>query len=511
VKEKKYNIYQPLILSLAVAIGMLIGYKSNGTINSPFLRFNSVEKSLRPAHLDNVMRLIESNYLFDPDYKEMTNSILYSLSENLDPYSAYIPPSHLNEVQNSLNARYIGLGIYSQKYYDSILIVEILKGSPAERAGLKTLEKILSINDKSVSKMTNEQISNEFEKALGKKIQITISDRNFNKKMLDIMVDSVEANTVSRQYLYSNSTLYVGLSQFSNHTYSELFELIDKYSKEKKLNHLIIDLRDNPGGYLQEVVKILDQLFDKSGFTLVETVYKDGRRDVTKTTGRNFFDIKNVSVLINNYSASGSEVMAGVIQDLDRGLVIGTPSFGKGLVQDQYDLFNGGALRLTVANYFLPTGRSIQKNIEFPNDGKSKKLYLSQDTFRSLVLNRPLISGRGVEPDIILNDTLFDNVRLFVNANEAAIINKITEYLSANPDIILKPISQLEALDFMQKENPLKNLILKHNFLDKEILTKFLKAKMIYLIFGKAKETEYLLKFDPYVQESLKKHTLKRQ
>lgn len=510
MKENKYNVFQPLILSVAVAVGMLIGYKSNGSMDRSLLRFNNEEKSLRPAHLDNVMRLIESNYLFDPDYKEITNSILYSLSENLDPYSAYIPPSHFNEVQNSLNARYIGLGIYSQKFHDSILIVEILKGSPAEKSGLKTLEKILSINNKSVSKMTNEQISNEFEKSLGKKIHITVSDRNFNKKMLDIMVDSVEANTVNRQYLYPNSTLYVCLSQFSNHTYSELFELIDKYAQNNKLNHLIIDLRDNPGGYLQEVVKILDQLFDKSGLTLVETVYKDGRRDVIKTTGRNFFDIKNVSVLINDYSASGSEVLAGAIQDHDRGIVIGSPSFGKGLVQDQYDLFNGGALRLTVANYFLPTGRSIQKNIEFPNAGRSKKLYLNQDTFKSLVLNRPLISGRGVEPDVTLNDTLFNKVRIFVNSNEAAIIDKIAEYMGENPDIIQFQLSQIETLDFLQAENPLKNLILKHNFLDKELLSKFIKAKIIYLIFGKAKETEYLLKFDPIVQESLKKHSLKR-
>ena len=164
MKEQKYNILQPLILSVAIAIGMLIGFKSNGSMDRSFLRFNNEEKSLRPAHLDNVMRLIESNYLFDPDYKEITNSILYSLSENLDPYSAYIPPSHFNEVQNSLNARYIGLGIYSQKFNDSILIVEILKGSPAEKSGLKTLEKILSINNKNVSKMTNEQISREFEK-----------------------------------------------------------------------------------------------------------------------------------------------------------------------------------------------------------------------------------------------------------------------------------------------------------------------------------------------------------
>ncbi len=510
MKEQKYNIFQPLILSVAIAIGMLIGYKSNGSMDRSFLRFNNEEKSLRPAHLDNVMRLIESNYLFDPDYKEITNSILYSLSDNLDPYSAYIPPSHFNEVQNSLNARYIGLGIYSQKFNDSILIVEILKGSPAEKSGLKTLEKILSINNKNVSKMTNEQISREFEKSLGKKIQITISDRSFNKKMLNIMVDSVEANTVNRQFLYPNSTLYVGLSQFSNHTYSELFELIDKYAKNNKLNHLIIDLRDNPGGYLQEVVKILDQLFDKSGLTLVETVYKDGRRDIIKTTGRNFFDIKNVSVLINNYSASGSEVLAGAVQDHDRGIVIGTPSFGKGLVQDQYDLFNGGALRLTVANYFLPTGRSIQKNIEFPNAVKSKKLYLSQDTFRSLVLNRPLISGRGVEPDIILDDTIFNKVRQFVNENESAIINKIAEYLSDNPNVIHLPAHQIEDIDFLQMENPLKNLILKHNFLDEDLLTKFIKAKMIYLIFGKAKETEFLLKFDPLVQESLKKHVLKK-
>ena len=137
-------------------------------------------------------------------------------------------------------------------------------------------------------------------------------------------------------------------------------------------------------------------------------------------------------------------------------------------------------------------------------------MYLSQDTFRSLVLNRPLISGRGVEPDIILDDTIFNKVRQFVNENESAVINKIAEYLSDNPNVIHLPAHQIEDIDFLQMENPLKNLILKHNFLDEDLLTKFIKAKMIYLIFGKAKETEFLLKFDPLVLESLKKHVLKK-
>lgn len=159
---------------------MLIGYRLDDSEVSLIQTHNN-EQDLRPTHIDNVMRLIESNYLFDPDYNEMTNNVLYSLSQSLDPFSAYISPSEFNHVQDNLNASYIGMGIYSQNYKDSLVVVEIINKSPAEKAGLKTLEKLLKINGKDLTGLSNDQISKEFGNVKGKEIELIVSDRQFKK------------------------------------------------------------------------------------------------------------------------------------------------------------------------------------------------------------------------------------------------------------------------------------------------------------------------------------------
>ena len=143
-------------------------------------------------------------------------------------------------------------------YKDSLVVVEIINKSPAEKAGLKTLEKLLKINGKDLTGLSNDQISKEFGNVKGKEIELIVSDRQFKKRIVNLKIDTVETQTVDREYYFGNSTLYLGISQFSNHTYREMLSKIEKYAKEKKLKNLIIDVRDNPGGYLQEVVKILD-------------------------------------------------------------------------------------------------------------------------------------------------------------------------------------------------------------------------------------------------------------
>lgn len=508
VENRKYNIVQPLLLSVILASGMLIGYRLDDKDISLIQTHNS-EEDLRPTHIDNVMRLIESHYLFDPDYNEMTNNALYSLSQSLDPFSAYISPSEFNNVQDNLNASYIGMGIYSQNYKDSLVIVEIVNNSPAEKAGLKTLEKLLKINGKNLTGLNNDQISEEFGRVRGKEIEIVVSDRHFKKRIVSLKIDTVETQTVNREYYFGNSTLYLGISQFSNHTYRELLSKIEKYSREKKLKNLIIDVRNNPGGYLQEVVKILDQLFNKSGLILVETVYKDGRKDVIKTSGRNFYEIENVKVLINEYSASGSEVLAGALQDHDRAVIIGNQSFGKGLVQDQYDLFNGGALRLTVANYYLPSGRSIQKKINFPKSMKSDLFYSEQDTFYSLLLNRPLFSGRGIEPDIIISDTMFIKAQQVIENSNIDIFKILTDFIFRNPDLLKMPENIVKSGDIFKNDTLVKNFIENHDFTDKKILKEILRAKVAFLLYGRKLETEILMKNDPFIREALRSQILK--
>ena len=500
---------QPFLLSIILASGMLIGYSLRDSSEISLVTTHDGEKELRPTHIDNVMRLIESNYLFDPDYNEMSNNALYSISQGLDPFSAYISPSQFTDAQENLNATYIGMGIYTQNYKDTMLIVEIINNSPAEKAGLKTLEKLLKINDKNLAGLNNEQISKEFRSYKGKEMELVITNRDYKQRIVNLKIDTVETPTVNREFYFGNSTLYVGLTQFSNHTYRELLSIIEKYAKDKKLKNLIIDVRDNPGGYLQEVVKILDQLFNTSGLLLVETVYKDARKDVIKTSGRNFYEIENVKILINEFSASGSEVLAGALQDHDRAVIIGNQSFGKGLVQDQYDLFNGGALRLTVANYYLPSGRSIQKRINLPASIKSDLLYTDQDTFHSMVLNRPLLSGRGIDPDIIISDSIYLKYRNLLETDKLNVFEMLTDFIFRNPYILNIKENELKTADLFANDTVINEFLKNQNPSEERVLVEILRSRIAYLLFGRKLETEILLKNDPYVREALKDQTLK--
>ena len=379
---------------------MLIGYRAHKYDEKLIEKYKvrTVEEATR---FDQVARLIESNYLFDTDIPGMTDEVFRSMASGLDPFSVYIPPSNYVETLENLNANYIGLGITTHFYHDTLVIIDVLEGSPAHRSGLKILDRIITFNNNLIRKDNSGELMNEIRISKGKEIELDVLDKNNKLREIKIKIDNIEAETIDQAVMLNDTTLYVSISQFSNHTYRELLEHIEKNAKNDKLGKVIIDVRNNPGGYLKEVLKILDQFFSTADLKFVETVYKDGRRDINKSTGRNFYSIDNIAVLINEESASGSEVLAGVIQDLDRGVIIGKNSFGKGLVQDQFTLYNGGALRLTIAEYFLPTGRNIQKKLELKKSDREIKHFIDRDTFYSMNLRRPLLGGSGIEPDIL--------------------------------------------------------------------------------------------------------------
>lgn len=503
---KKYIALQPFIFSLFLAAGLLAGYKLADSGKNNLITINERNNELRPAYIDNTVRLIESQYLFTPDYNAMTDDILFAIANNLDQYSAYVPPSKLSHVTENLNAIYSGLGMTTINYNDSLLVTEVIANSPAYKAGITTLEKIVKVNGKDVTVMDHQQMSSEFGLSEEKDILLTISARDFTKRNVKVKSEVFEIPTVTRYFIHDVSTLYVKISRFSNHTFREFMDIVEKHAVSRQVETLIIDLRNNPGGYLQEVVKILDQLFDRSGIKLVETAYRDGRRDVIKTTGRNFYDIKNVRVLINENSISGSEVLAGSLQDLDRAVILGRRSFGKGLVQDQYDLFNGGAMRLTVANYYLPSGRSIQKQLQLPNTENNDLYYTEKDTFYSLVLNRYLYSGGGIEPDVILMDSTFELAANFLHTGNNNLLSMLADLVFNDPDLIEMDENLYKNADYFGI-GP-SDFLDEHDFMDKKALSDILGARLGFLLFGQDIETEMLVKSDPWITMALENHTL---
>ncbi|MEZ4907890.1 MAG: S41 family peptidase [Saprospiraceae bacterium] len=347
--NQNYNILQPLLLSVFLASGMFIGYRAQNH-DEKLIEKYKVKSEESATKYDQVARLIENNYLFDADIPAITDEVFASMTSGLDPFSVYIPPSNYTETLEDLNANYVGLGITTYFYRDTLVVLDVIEGSPAQNGGLKPLDKIIRFNNNLLTKNNSGDLMKKIRNSKDKEIGFQVLNKNNQLKELKIKIGKIQAETIDKAVMLNDSTLYVSISQFSNHTYRELLEHIEKnIDKGESLGKLIIDVRGNPGGYLQEVLKILDQFFNVSDIKLVETLYKDGRRDVNKSTGRNFYDIDNIDIIVNSSSASGSEILAGVLQDLDRAVIVGQSTFGKGLVQDQFTLYNGGALRLTIA------------------------------------------------------------------------------------------------------------------------------------------------------------------
>jgi len=509
LEKKKYNIIEPLLLSVFLAAGMLIGYNLNPDKTKPLISRSADANTGKTGKIEEIIRFIDAKYLYKTNQDKFIDKALKSIIEELDPYSQYIPASKLTSVNNRLAGNFRGIGISSYMIDDTLVVLNVIKNTPAEKAGLHSLDKIIQIgnhyitgdtvNHAGIKKIISSFGENSFD--------IVIVDRNNKKRSATLKTEKIENNSVSSSYLLPDSTLYMKIEQFSNHTYREFMEDIEKYVVNDKISKLIIDLRNNPGGYLQEVTKMLDQFFDKSKLDLVTTVYHDGRQDKIKSSGRNFYKIDKIAVLINGNSASGSEVLAGVLQDYDRGVIIGNPSYGKGLVQEQYELNNGGALRLTIANYFLPTGRSIQKTLNLDSNyvNTVSSHYERQDTFYSINKHRPLLSGRGIYPDYFVNDTLFYKLQNILYRFDSTLFALAVDYLKNNKDLY-----KISENKFVNDYNVSLDSIEKFDTTDislgdKDAFRYMLKSKISFILFGKNTEEKILNRKDPYIEEAVRK------
>jgi len=429
-----------------------------------------------------------------------------SVVGKLDPFSKYITKSNYQSVVEKVEGHFTGLGIGSLIVNDTLYVLNVVKNSPADIAGIKSMDRILQLGNVDIAgnKKNLDDVRNIIKEYSNKDLDIIILDRMGNKKPLTVKILKIENQSIDRTFNIADSTIYIRISQFSNHTYREFMKVLEENAKDEKISKLIIDLRNNPGGYLREVTKILDQFFETAKMPLVKTVYNDGRIDVIKTSGRIFYRVNDIIVLINSNSASGSEVLAGVLQDYDRGSIVGKQSFGKGLVQEQFKLRNGGALRLTIANYFLPTGRSIQKPLDLDTnfvDTRSSH-YEKQDTFISLKNGKPLISGGGIYPDIVLKDSDFDRMEYKFWESDSLFLNWSIQYIKSHPELYE-----------IEEEKFIDNYKLDVNYDDfgevlntednKELFDAFLKAKTGFILFGKNTEGKLLFQYDTFIKAAM--------
>lgn len=418
-KYRRYNTFQPLVLAASVAIGMMVGFKMNDISDgSAWQWVDDKEQKFGEGRVEQFLRFVEHKYVDSIDTEELTEEAVRAILAKLDPYSYYLSPQEVKGIEEDMNGSYVGIGVENYFLHDTIQVSRVIPGSPADKAGMKIFDQLIAIDDISVAGqgMAYEEIRDMLSRSVGEKIKVHIL-RGGAPLTLDIEIQNVSVSTVSSHHLPEIETAYIRIFKFGTHTYRDFMKEVEVLFGEKKARHLILDLRDNMGGYLPEAIHILCQIFEEKDKLLMYTKGKNDRKYEYKSTGKRFFPIDKVYVLIDENSASASEIVAGAIQDWDRGIIIGRRSFGKGMVQEQYALKNGGAVRLTVSRYYTPSGRSVQKPLtdrehfdnELDDRYVSGEIFYrdslktdSRDTFFTKVLHRPIFGHGGITPDIFM-------------------------------------------------------------------------------------------------------------
>ena len=359
--KSRFSLYLPFIFALILVIGVFFGSRLNpvSTSHNNLFKLDLGRKSHK---LDNVLNYILQEYVDSVDINELTEDGITGMLKNLDPHSQYIPALNFHEVTDPLMGNFEGIGIQFRIEKDTILVIHTIPGGPSEKIGLLAGDRIVQVDDSLVAGIGIEDWGaiRKLKGKRGTKVKVSIFRRGITD-LLDFVIirDVIPTYSIDAYFMPSDNIGYLKLSKFSATTYDEFREAVDDLESQG-MNKLIIDLRGNTGGYLNEAIDLSDEFLDK-GKLIVYTEGVNQPRESFYATAKGKLVDKPIVVLIDEGSASASEIFAGAIQDNDRGIIIGRRSFGKGLVQRQMDFLDGSALRLTVARYFTPTGRCIQK------------------------------------------------------------------------------------------------------------------------------------------------------
>ncbi|TDE05148.1 S41 family peptidase [Flavobacterium sandaracinum] len=366
----KYNVkYLPIIIFTTLALGVVLG----GMLNFPKVADFSDRNNSR-SKLNKLIDFIDQEYVDDVNTDSIVNLTVDNILAKLDPHSVYIPPSEQLEVAESMKGNFVGIGVNFYMYKDSVAVIKPVADGPSAKAGIQSGDRILYADKTKLfgRKLPTDSLYAKLKGTVGSDIELTIYRKSERKKLkVRIKRDVIPIKSVDVALLLNKTTGYIKINRFAETTYREFMIGLRKL-KEQGAKTLVIDVRDNGGGYMEEAIAIADELLPDQQL-IVFTKSKNGTIDKTFATEKGSFEKGNVVVLINENSASASEILAGAIQDNDRGTIVGRRSFGKGLVQREMDFADGSAVRLTIARYYTPTGRSIQKPYSNGNEAYFKE------------------------------------------------------------------------------------------------------------------------------------------
>ena len=361
---KTKRTFLPLLFSLILIIGMILGYKLKENMGNYGPSFSS---SNTQSGIREILSIIDRHYIDSINNDSLSLLAINSIMEQLDPHSVYIPASEVQFLKTELQGGFDGIGLEFELLNDTMSVIGVKKASPAEKAGIRTGAQILKINDRKVSgvKMNPELIRYSVRGPRGSSVSLLVWQNN-KKSVINIERASITQECIDLALMVKPGIGYIRLNRFAATAYEEFMQQLE-ILKNKGMTSLILDLQENGGGIMDDAVQIADEFLDNNK----DIVYTEGRnspRKIFQARRPGLFETGKLIVLINEHSASASEVLAGALQDWDRATIIGRRSFGKGLVQEEFNLSDGSSLRLTVSRYFTPLGRNIQKPYIKGND-----------------------------------------------------------------------------------------------------------------------------------------------
>jgi carboxyl-terminal processing protease len=367
---KKFNSWLPLLFAIVMVVGMVLGFKLRQKTSRPGSIFSTQSNS----SLQEILDLVQLKYVDTVKVDSITDSAINEMLTQLDPHSVYIPAITLQDVNEDLQGNFQGIGVEFNIFNDTVHVISVMENGPSHKAGLQVGDRFLQVNDSGVAgnNITSLRIKKLLRGPGNSTVAIQVL-RDNEKKQFNIQRGIIPIPSVDAAYMANKTTGFIHINKFSENTYEEFMKSLELL-QQKGMTQLIVDLRDNGGGILQEAVDIADEFLDANKLI----VYTEGthqKRQDYRCKRDGLFETGKLVLLIDEGSASASEVLAGALQDWDRATIIGRRSFGKGLVQEQYDLSNGAALRLTVSRYYTPLGRSIQKPYA---KGEGKDVYRNE-------------------------------------------------------------------------------------------------------------------------------------
>ena len=429
MKQPAAKFFLPLLLSITMIAGIFIGFKMRDSF--PSSGFFSAKQQ---SSVEEIMQLLQSKYVDDVNAKQLSDTAIEAILSKLDPHTIYIDAKEVADINDEINGHFYGIGIEYEVYHDTFFVTHVLPNGPGDKAKLQIGDKITKANNKAISgkHLEIEAMVNLLRGDRNSTLSVEVM-RNNKLITVPIIRDLIPVNSIEAAYMLDNKTGYIKINQFSTHTYKE-FMIELTALKKAGMQNMVLDLRDNGGGVLDQAIEIVDELLE--GDKLIS--YSEGKHYEKKEfrcRRQGQFETGDLILLCNEGSASASEVVLGALQDWDRGIIIGRRSFGKGLIQEQYDLQNGAALRLTIARYFTPLGRSIQKSYKngmyaYYEEADNRSPLV--DTFHydsSMMVTSPkgkhLFGGGGIRPDYFMPS---DTTRIQKSTGDFIYKNMATQF-----------------------------------------------------------------------------------